>query len=186
MAEEQFTPSPTEVTQATKIRASNMNQVLEGIRDLATKKISDFPTSTPTSSDYMLFEHENEEKNTTIKDAVNTCSLTYEEIMASTDLSGKVASASALQQIGGRILVGHSGFPVATSTGKQEIYVSFDTPLPNVPKAVLLTWWDNNAIQGYCNGLNVSHKSESINGFSANTNRLKLEYDWYFTWMVIY
>ena len=100
MAEEQFTPSPTEVTQATKIRASNMNQVLEGIRDLATKKISDFPTSTPTSSDYMLFEHENEEKNTTIKDAVNTCSLTYEEIMASTDLSGKVASASSVQTLG--------------------------------------------------------------------------------------
>ena len=156
---------------------------------MAIKTISQFPPGTPTDNDYILFEQNGEGKSATIGDAVNTCTLTYEEIMATNpvpDLTNKVASASALKQIGGRILVGHSKFPTATSTGSQEISVRFDTPLPNAPKAVFLTWWDNNAIQGYCKGLNVNHRSESINGFTANTNRLKLDYDWNFTWMVIY
>ena len=118
-----------------------------------------------------------------------TDSLTYEEIMATNpvpDLTNKVASASALQQIGGRILVGRSKFPPTTSTGKQEISVSFDTPLPNIPKAVFLTWWDTNLTQDYCKGLNVSNNSESIYGFRVNTNRLVADYEWNFTWMVIY
>ena len=156
---------------------------------MAIKKISEFVSGTPASDSKILFEQNEKGKSCSIEEAVNTCSLSYEEIMATNpvpDLTNKVASASALKQIGGRILVGHSKFPAATSTGKQEISVSFDTPLPNAPKAVFLTWWDNNAIQGYCNGLNVNHRSESINGFTANTNRLKLDYGWNFTWMVIY
>ena len=60
------------------------------------KKISDFPSVTPTANDKLLVENGGTGKSTTIVNAVNTCSLTLEEIMASTDLSGKVASASAL------------------------------------------------------------------------------------------
>ena len=163
-------------------------------------KISDFPSVTPASSDKILIEQGGEGKSATLADLpistktqsaldkkINkTDSLTYEEIMATTDLTNKVASASAVKQIGGRILVGHSKFPEVTATGKQEMDVTFDTPLPNAPKAVFLTWWENSSVQEYCNGLNVSYKSESINGFKANTNRLKVDYFWNFTWMVIY
>ena len=62
-------------------------------------KISDFPSVTPTKNDKILIEQGGTGKSTTIGDAVNTCSLTYEEIMASTDLSGKVASASGLKSL---------------------------------------------------------------------------------------
>ena len=61
-------------------------------------KISDFPSVTPTANDKILVENGGTGKNATIKDAVNTCSLTLEEIMETTDLTGKVASASALKQ----------------------------------------------------------------------------------------
>ena len=66
---------------------------------MAIKTISQFDAATPASNDKILFEQNGEGKSTTIGDAVNTCSLTLEEIAASTDpadLSGKVASASAL------------------------------------------------------------------------------------------
>ena len=62
-------------------------------------KISDFPSSTPTSSDKILIEQGGEGKSSTIANAVNTCSLTYEQIMAFADLTNKVASASALKYI---------------------------------------------------------------------------------------
>ena len=61
------------------------------------KKISGFPNVTPTANDKILVENGGTGKSATIKNAVNTCSLTYEEIMASTDLSGKIASANALK-----------------------------------------------------------------------------------------
>lgn len=66
---------------------------------MAIKKISEFTSATPTASDKILFEQSGAGKNTTIGNAVNTCSLSYEEIMASTDLSGKVASASAVKNV---------------------------------------------------------------------------------------
>ena len=61
------------------------------------KKISDFPSATPTANDKILVENGGTGKSTTISNAINTCSLTYEEIMATTDLSGKIASANALK-----------------------------------------------------------------------------------------
>lgn len=67
------------------------------------KKISDFPSVTPTSSDKILVENGGTGKSTTIVNAVNTCSLTYEEIIASTDLTGKVASASSLKNINDKL-----------------------------------------------------------------------------------
>lgn len=62
------------------------------------KKISDFPSVTPTANDKILVEKGGTGKSASIKDVVNTCSLTLEEIQASTNLTGKVASASALKQ----------------------------------------------------------------------------------------
>ena len=166
-------------------------------------KISDFPNVTPASSDKILIEQGGEGKNTTLADLpiptkvqssldtkINkTDSLTYEEIMASTppvDLDLAVAKASAVKQIGGRILVGNGEFPVATSTGRQEVTIFFDTPLPNVPKAVFLTWRDSSLTPNYCDGLNVSKESETIYSFRVNTNRINFEYTWAFRWMVIY
>lgn len=63
---------------------------------MAIKTISQFDAATPTSNDKILFEQNGEGKSTTIGNAVNTCSLTLEEIEASTDLRGKIASANAL------------------------------------------------------------------------------------------
>ncbi len=74
-------------------------------------KISDFPNVIPASSDKILIEQGGEGKSATLTDLPiptktqnalnekinNTDSLTYEEIMASTDLTNKVASAKALQ-----------------------------------------------------------------------------------------
>ena len=63
------------------------------------KKISDFPSVTPTANDKLLVENGGTGKSTTIKNAVNTCSLTLEEIQASTDLTGKIASASSVKSL---------------------------------------------------------------------------------------
>ena len=64
---------------------------------MAIKKISEFVSAVPSSDSRILFEQNEKGKSCTIGDVVNTCSLSYEEIMATTDLSGKVASASALK-----------------------------------------------------------------------------------------
>ena len=76
-------------------------------------KISDFPSVTPASSDKILIEQGGEGKSATLADlpiptsvqskldtkVSYSDSLTYEEIMASTDLTNKVASASALKEM---------------------------------------------------------------------------------------
>ena len=76
-------------------------------------KISDFPSVTPASSDKILIEQGGEGKSapleslpipTSVQSGLNTKvnytdSLTYEEIMATTDLTNKVASASAVKYI---------------------------------------------------------------------------------------
>ena len=67
---------------------------------MAIKKISEFVSGTPASDSKILFEQNEKGKSCTIGDAVNTCTLTYEEIMdSSTDLTNKVASASALKSL---------------------------------------------------------------------------------------
>lgn len=77
-------------------------------------KISDFPNATPTSSDMILIEQGGEGKSATLADLpiptkvqngldtkINyTDSLTYEQIMATTDLTNKVASAGAVKELG--------------------------------------------------------------------------------------
>lgn len=67
---------------------------------MAIKTISQFDAATPTSNDKILFEQNGEGKSCSIGEAVNTCSLTPEEFQATTDLTGKIASASALKEIG--------------------------------------------------------------------------------------
>lgn len=66
---------------------------------MAIKKISEFVSGTPSSDSKILFEQNDKGKSCTIGDAVNTCSLSYEEIMAATDLTNKVPSASALKEV---------------------------------------------------------------------------------------
>lgn len=68
---------------------------------MAIKKISEFVAGTPTSDSKILFEQNEKGKSATISDAVNTCTLTYEEIMDSAaDLTNKVASASSVKTLG--------------------------------------------------------------------------------------
>ena len=83
---------------------------------MAIKAISQFDAATPTSNDKILFEQNGEGKSTTLANLpistktqtaldtkVNTANvLTYEEIMKTTDLSGKVASASAFKKSNAR------------------------------------------------------------------------------------
>ena len=64
---------------------------------MAIKKISEFVSGTPASDSKILFEQNGKGKNCSIGEAVNTCSLSYEEIMDTTDLTNKVASASAVK-----------------------------------------------------------------------------------------
>ena len=66
---------------------------------MAIKKISEFVSGAPTSADKILFEQNEKGKSTTIGDAVNTCSLSYGEIVETPDLMGKVASAEALKTL---------------------------------------------------------------------------------------
>ena len=80
---------------------------------MAIKTISQFDAATPTSNDKILFEQNGEGKSTTIGNAVNTCSLTLEEIQASTDLTNKIPKASAIVSINNnflKVLNGYSGY----------------------------------------------------------------------------
>ena len=119
-----------------------------------------------------------------------TDSLTYEEIMATNpvpDLTNKVASASALQQIGGRIICGRSVFPVPSATGSQTVDVSFGVTLPNAPKVVLLNWSDTQAdVFNYVDGLQSKRGSYSTTGFQAIAHRRQVGGAWSFTWIAIY
>ena len=63
---------------------------------MAIKKISQFIGGTPTENDYILFEQNGAGKSAKFSDF----SLSYEAIMDSADLSGKVASAGALKTLG--------------------------------------------------------------------------------------
>ena len=63
---------------------------------MAIKAISQFDAATPNGNDYILFEQNGEGKSAKFSDF----SLTYEKIMASTNLSGKVASAITIKNIG--------------------------------------------------------------------------------------
>ena len=77
---------------------------------MAIKAISQCDAATPTSNDKILFEQNGDGKSTTIGNAVNTCSLTYEEIQATTDLTGKVAGASAVKYLKDLKASGYSGY----------------------------------------------------------------------------
>lgn len=81
---------------------------------MAIKTISQFPSSVPANNDYILFEQNGEGKSAKFSDF----SLSYEEIMASTDdLSGKVASASVLRTLSDNL----NGFSILKSSyGNQE------------------------------------------------------------------
>ena len=93
---------------------------------MAIKTISQFDAATPTSNDKILFEQNGEGKSTTIGNAVNTCSLTYEEIMATNpvpDLTNKVASAVAVQTLGNN----RENWKLLTSILYDDVVSAFET-----------------------------------------------------------
>ena len=90
---------------------------------MAIKAISQFDAATPTSNDKILFEQNGEGKSTTIGNAVNTCSLTLEEIQATTDLTGKIASADALK----KIIIKERHFSNYATDSAGNIYIEMNT-----------------------------------------------------------
>ena len=116
-----------------------------------------------------------------------TDSLSYEEIMATNpvpDLTNKVASASALQQIGGRFITGIGCFQTS-ETGIISTTVSYGVTLPNNPKAVLLTWKDYSTILNNFTGLNARIITNT--SFEASTKKLTSDgQQWFFSWVAIY
>ena len=90
---------------------------------MAIKAISQFDAATPTSNDKILFEQNGDGKSTTIGNAVNTCSLTLEEIKSITNLSGKIASASALKEVATLDLLWTNANPTS-SFSTQELYMN--------------------------------------------------------------
>ena len=104
---------------------------------MAIKAISQFDAATPTSNDKILFEQNGEGKSTALSDLpvsrktqdalntkVNTANvLTYEEIMATTDLTGKVASANAIKKIS----IKEKYFSNYTTDSAGNIYIEMDT-----------------------------------------------------------
>ena len=119
-----------------------------------------------------------------------TDSLTYEEIMASTppiDLDVGIPKASALKEIGGRIICGIGTFPVPESTGLQSVDVSFGVTLPNLPKVILISWYDDYVgIDDIIDSLHVNRSYVSTAEFRADARRKSTSGVWKFCWIAIY
>lgn len=106
---------------------------------MAIKAISQFDAATPASNDKILFEQNGEGKSATLADLpvstktqtaldtkVNTANvLSLEEIMATTDLTGKVASAGSVKNKASAI------------TGRFGPNITFAVPIPNALLQVL-------------------------------------------------
>ena len=134
------------------------------------KKISDFPNVTPTANDKILIENGGTGKSTTIVNAVNTCSLTLEEIQASTDLTGKIASAKGLKDVntylnGGinRVLRG------TVSNGKKVTLNLRFTPIDTIDHLGVFTWHDNASNKGGTLILNLAYSPYTINANGHNS-----------------
>lgn len=108
------------------------------------KKISDFPSVTPTANDKILVENGGTGKSATIKDAVNTCSLTLEEIMATTDLTGKVASAKSAQDINSYLKEVSRKVLKGSSSGKTATFASYY----NIDHLGVFSWHDKKNDKG--------------------------------------
>ena len=113
---------------------------------MAIRKISEFVAGTPTSDSKILFEQNEKGKSCSIGDAVNTCSLSYEEIMATNpepDLSGKVASAEAVKSIGLRNRTGQFRINTVANSGK---LITADTILDGtLPHGNVTLFWASSA-----------------------------------------
>ena len=118
-------------------------------------KISDFPNATPASSDKILIERGGEGKSATLESLpistkvqsaldtkINkTDALSYKEIMASTDLTNKVASASALKELNGSIDNGYirlgNGFQICWGNDLSDATITFTVPFIRTPSVSL-------------------------------------------------
>lgn len=113
-------------------------------------------------------------------------SLSYEEIMASTNLAVKVASAQSIKDIGGRILTGQASFEPASTLGVQEKIINFGVEAK--PKIVIVCWADGDVanIDKYCTNLTVLREKNTEGSFTVAVNRKNTGYYWLFNWLVIY
>lgn len=162
-------------------------------------KISDFPMVTPASSDKILIEQGGEGKSATLADLpipksvqnkldtkVNyTDSLSYEEIMATTDLTNKVSSASALKTLDGKLqrgilLIVDLTRPTATfelSTNVNYLLVNSDGSLGvwfigqvdynRLMTTIIAGGWSGATVSISNNTLTVSKKDASTEGGSS-------------------
>ena len=121
---------------------------------MAIKTISQFPPGTPTDNDYILFEQNGEGKSATIGDAVNTCTLTYEEIMATTtDLTNKVASAVAVQTLGNN----RENWKLLTSILYDDVVSAFETQFQAGSNYNVVTIQTGGGVEG--GGIMFRHKT---------------------------
>ena len=109
------------------------------------KKISDFPSVTPTANDKILVENGGTGKSTTIVNAVNTCSLTLEEIQATTDLTGKIASAESAK----KILKQLNYYVTSSSRIYNNTSFTISSEFPNNKVLLLVSYIGRGNINGY-------------------------------------
>ena len=98
-----------------------------------------------------------------------------------------MASANALQEIGGRIIYGIGTFPIPEETGLQSVNISYGVTLPNKPKVILVSWYDEyTGINDIIDSLHVNKSYISTTGFIVNARRKLTTYSWNFCWIAIY
>ena len=102
------------------------------------KKISDFPSVTPTSSDKILIENGGTGKSTTIVKAVNTCSLTYEEIMATTSKNVGSEKIRIRLKAYDHVVLDQSAEKIVETAKKTGAKVSGPIPLPTQKEIVTI------------------------------------------------
>ena len=151
---------------------------------MAIKTISQFDAATPASNDKILFEQNGEGKSTTLADLpvstktqaaldakVNTANvLTLEEIQATTDLTGKVASAKALKDVNTYLNRGITRVLSGTiSSGKTVTLGLRYNPIDTIDHLGVFTWRDNASNKGGSLILNLAYSPYTINANGHNS-----------------
>lgn len=151
---------------------------------MAIKAISQFDAATPTSNDKILFEQNGEGKSAILEDlpisiktqtALNTKLdtanvLTLEEIQATTDLTGKVASAKALKDVNTYLNRGINRVLSGTvSSGKTVTLNLRYTPTDTIDHLGVFTWADNSSNKGGSLILNLAYSPNTINASGHNS-----------------
>lgn len=83
------------------------------------------------------------------------------------------------------IMAGTVEFPNA-EIGVQEVTVTFSTPLPNAPLAIMIEWMDSANTFTYVSYVMIKSNSATKDGFVAMTKRLQQNASWFARYVVIY